>query len=160
MFSTADTVLVGTGDIVVTSRNRDLGRLGDIVLEIPPLAVKEGVELLLRDSPKQDGKSHDEEATRIVERLGRLALAIVQAAAYIIQRKPRITSLTEFLGRFEKGRKELLEFTPFEFWEYSTMQIHGEKEKQDALSVFTTCEMSFQQLRPVNGETESIWLTS
>jgi hypothetical protein len=40
----------------------------------------------------------------------------------------------------------ILEYTPKHFWEYGTMQIHGEAEGNKAISAFTTWEMSFQQL--------------
>lgn len=126
--------LVGCGHILVTSRNRDLGRLGTL-LEIPPMATEEGVRLLLRGYNDNDIQArHQSVASRIVQRLGRLALAIDQAAAYIKYKRIPLDLLEDFLKIYEAERQKILLHTPKSFWEY------------ERINAFTTWELSFQQL--------------
>jgi tetratricopeptide (TPR) repeat protein len=48
---------------------------------------------------------------------------------------------------YEAQRDKVLQHTPPNFWKYGTIQIHGKEEEDQAISAFTTWEMSFQQLR-------------
>jgi hypothetical protein len=105
----------------------------------------DGINLLLRGYPNTNVKDHIEEGAKIVTRLGGLALAIDQAAAYIQHKKLPIERLASFLALYEAQRKKILRHTSPHFWKYSTMQIHGKEEQDKAISVFTTWEMSFQQ---------------
>ena len=101
----------------------------------------EGLELLLPDPSKRE--EDKDEGARIVDRLGGLALAIDQAAAYIDDRRMVIE---DFLPTYEVEREKILKYTPDYGWEYSTMQLDGQAEKDKALSAFTTWTMSFQRL--------------
>jgi tetratricopeptide (TPR) repeat protein len=103
----------------------------------------EGLKLLLCE-PNMLQADKDEGA-RIVDRLGGLALAIDQAAAYIEWKR---IAIKDFLPAYEVKRQNILDYTPDFGWEYSTMQVHGQAEKDKALSAFTTWDMSFQQLIP------------
>ena len=135
--------LEGHGHVIFTSRNRDLGRIGTL-LEIPPMTTEEGVMLLLRgynDSGIQ--KPHKDTALGIINRLGRLALAIDQAASYIKYKRMPLDRLSDFLVTFKAERSRILSYTPEKFWEYKKVQGEGEAED---ISAFTTWEMSFQQL--------------
>ena len=126
--------LGGHGDVIFTSRNRDLGRLGTL-LEIPPMATDEGVRLLLRGYNDNDIQNqHRETASKITKRLGELALAIDQAAAYIKYKRIPLDRLEEFLTTYEAERKKVLSHTPKNRWEY------------EHVNAFTTWELSFQQL--------------
>jgi Tetratricopeptide repeat len=129
-----------------TSRSRDLDRLGTIV-EVPPLSPEEGLTLLLRGYDVRD-RQHDmkDEGSNIITRLGGLPLAIDQAAAYIQYKKIPLNGLPKFLAEYEAHKEKILQYTPQNFWEYGTMQIHGKEEENQAISAFTTWEMSFQQL--------------
>ena len=138
-------LLGGRGHVLFTSRNRDLGRLGKL-FEIPPMATKEGVRLLLREYDDCDVEQHMAVASSIVARLGGLALAIDQAAAYIKYKKIPLDRLGEFLTTYEAQRGKVLSYTPQNFWEYETMQIHGGSERNKVISAFTTWEISFEQL--------------
>ena len=130
--------LGGHGHIIFTSRNRDLGRLGTL-LEIPPMATDEAVRLLLRGYNGNDIQNqHRETASKITKRLGELALAIDQAAAYIKYKRIPLDSLEDFLTTYEDERRKVLSYTPKNFWEY------------EHINAFTTWELSFQQL--VSGE--------
>ena len=133
----------GHGHVILTSRNRDLGRIGTL-LEIPPMTTEEGVTLLLRgynDSEIQ--QRHRDTALSIIKRLGRLALAIDQAAAYIKYKRMPLDKLSDFLITYEAERHRILSYTPKKFWEYRKVQGQG---KAADISAFTTWEMSFKQL--------------
>ena len=126
--------LGGHGHVIFTSRNRDLGRLG-MLLEIPPMATEEGVMLLLRGFNGNDIQNqHRETASKITKRLGELALAIDQAAAYIKYKRIPLDCLEDFLTTYEAERQKVLSYTPKNFWEY------------EHINAFTTWELSFQQL--------------
>lgn len=62
------------GDILVTSRSRDLHRLGDPI-QLDPLTDEEGKRLLLRLYKGQNVEQYEDEALAIVRRFGGLALA-------------------------------------------------------------------------------------
>ncbi|KIX06815.1 uncharacterized protein Z518_04791 [Rhinocladiella mackenziei CBS 650.93] len=132
------------GDVLFTSRCQDLDRLGETI-NIPPLATDDGVALLLRSFRGVDVEKHRPEAEKIVKRLGGLALAIDQAAAYIRYRRLSVGDLRGFVELYEEQREKILTHTPDRFWEYGV--FGKEKEaREKALSAFTTWEMSFQQL--------------
>ncbi|MCJ1232044.1 hypothetical protein MMC12_008725, partial [Toensbergia leucococca] len=134
---------VGRGKIIITSRNQGLDRFGSKLLEVPAMTSDEGLELLLREPVTL--KTTNDEARRIVDRLGGLALAIDQAAAYIENKR---MAIEDFIPTYEEARKKILDFIPEFGWEYSTMQVHGREEEAKALSAFATWEMSFEQLEP------------
>lgn len=126
--------LGGYGHVLFTSRNRELGRLGTL-LEITPVSTEEGVRLLLRGYNINDvQEQHRDAASEIVERLGHLALAIDQAAAYIKHKRMPLDRLRNFLTTYEAERQKILSYTPKNFWEY------------EHINAFTTWELSFQQL--------------
>src|SRR5271156_5965162 len=133
------------GDILFTSRNNGLDRLGTL-LEVPPMTTEDGVKLLLRGHRELDLQHYRVEGAKIVSRLGGLALAIDQAAAYIRYKKMPLERLGDFLATYEAQQEKILRYTPRNFWEYGTMQLHGKAEQNKAISAFTTWEMSFQQL--------------
>jgi malate/lactate dehydrogenase len=139
-------LLGGRGNVMFTSRSRGLDRLGTVV-EVPPLSPEEGLTLLLCGYDARD-RQHDlnDEGSKIIARLGGLPLAIDQAAAYIQYKKMPLERLLEFLAEYEAHKEKILQYTPQNFWEYGTMQIHGKEEENQAISAFTTWEMSFQQL--------------
>ena len=135
--------LEGHGHVIFTSRNRDLGRIGTL-LEIPPMTTEEGVMLLLRGyNDSEIRQPHKDTALSIANRLGRLALAIDQAAAYIKYKRMPPDRLSNFMITYEAERRRILSFTPKKFWEYRKVQGQGEAAD---ISAFTTWEMSFQQL--------------
>lgn len=142
--------LEGHGHVLFTSRIRDLSRLG-MLLEIPPMATEEGVRLLLRGyNDREIQQRHKDTATNIITRLGRLALAIDQAASYIKYKRIPLGQLGDFLTTYEAERRRILSYTPKIFWEYRKVQSEGEVEH---ISAFTTWEMSFQQL----GSGDAMW---
>ena len=97
------------------------------------------MELLLLQSGYERTERNVEKAHQIVETLGGLALAIDQAATYIAAQSIPLSSFVEV---FAKRRSAILRHTP-EHWDYpkSRMEL-----RQEPLSVFTTWEMSLEQL--------------
>ena len=147
--------VVGQGHVIFTSRrNHDLDRLG-YLLEIPAMDIREGVSLLLRGHSDQDIEQHFTSASKIVDRLGGLALAIDQAAAYIRSRNLPLDQLGFFLETYDRRRKDILSHLPH-FWEYGTMQKHGKEERKKALSAFTTWEMSLEQLKTDDNSSSNV----
>ena len=141
--------------MLFTSRNRDLSRLGTL-LEIPAMATEEGVQLLLRGYNDNDVQQvHKVIASSIINRFGKLALAIDQAAAYITYKRMALDRLGDFLTTYEAERHRILSYTPKKFWEYRKM--HNPEEVEN-ISAFTTWEMSFRQLgsgdEPWKGDAE------
>ena len=106
----------------------------------------EGVGLLLHGHSHGDIQHNFGTALKIVQRLGGLALAIDQAAAYIRYRHISLDELGEFITMYDQQREQILSYTPAPFWEYCTVQIHGEEDRNKAINAFTTWEMSLEQL--------------
>lgn len=84
------------GDIIVTSRQRDIKRLGE-VLELPPLTNAESIELLLHNYREPRAEKLRVVATKIVARLGYLALAIDLAAAYLDHQRASPDAVSNFI---------------------------------------------------------------
>ena len=119
------------------------------------MSTKEGVSVLLGLNFEHDAQQHMDTASKVVDRLGGLPLAMDQAAAYIKYKQIPPDRLDDFLVTYEARRKKVLEHTPKQFWEYGTMQIHGEARKNQAISAFSTWEMSFEQLQANDERTRS-----
>ncbi|KAI9784698.1 MAG: hypothetical protein M1816_000763 [Peltula sp. TS41687] len=138
--------------ILVTSRLLCCERLGTCV-KTNGLTEEEALELLQSRSPKiQSSHQELEEGKKIVKQLGYLALAIDQAAAYISSR-PNI-SLSLFSEHYEKRKEFILRDTPSSLWEY---RVHTDSQDPGPnLSVFTTWELSFEQISENEMERENI----
>lgn len=134
------------GDIIITSRNRDIDRLGEF-LRAPPLTNDESIRLLLRNYHETQVARLRADAEKIVLRPGNLALAIDQAAAYLNYQRTSPSAVSNFLSVYDAKKVQILRFTPTKFWEYGTMQVHGSAEQNKALNALTTWEMLLQQLQ-------------
>lgn len=127
------------GAIVIISRHAEAERLGPTIrLEI--MSEDEGLDLLLRRSGLEMNPENALEGRSIVQRLGCLPLAIDQAGAYISARK---LGLQHFMDHYHERRVAVLNHIP-ELWEYKKRL--GDAMDDSSLSVFTTWEMSFQQV--------------
>jgi len=128
--------------ILVTGRHADIGTLvlgqDDNLIELSGLADTAAVDLLEHHSQARetDGNFGEE----IVKRLGYHPLAITQAGTYI--RKGRIP-LSEFLDIYKQEKAEILTNTP-QLSQYRRKL--GDAENETSLNVFTTWQLSFQQL--------------
>jgi tetratricopeptide (TPR) repeat protein len=90
----------GGGHVLVTSRDAAWQGIADPVA-VDLLPADDAVRLLLQRSGDQDAQV----AARLVEALGRLPLAVEQAAAYTTQQR---LGLARYLGLFEQRRADLL----------------------------------------------------
>ena len=127
------------GAVLVTSRHADSGALGP-VLEMGSMGEDESTELLLHRTHDLPSFQNVEGARLVVRALGCLPLAIEQAGAYFRARK---ISFPAFLDHFNYRRAKVLQHTP-DLWDYRK-KVDDEKNTT-SLSVFTTWELSFQQL--------------
>ena len=140
--------------IIITSRHANTLILADELgrIELPGLEKNDAIELLVKQSALQSDLNHDHVASTIVERLGYHPLAIDQAGSYIHKR--RIT-LQEFLIDYESRQKTILQEVP-RMTQYRRKL--SDSDQEIPLNVFTTCELSFQQLlsndnsRPSSGQ--------
>lgn len=137
------TISVGNGNLLFTSRHRDLEELGDVI-DILPMPQNIGVKLLLHRYRSININDHMAEATAIVDRLGGLALAIDQASAYMQSIRLPVQRLGTFLPQYLAQREKVLKHTASNFWKY--MKTGESAQRESAISAFTTWEMSFQQL--------------
>jgi tetratricopeptide (TPR) repeat protein len=128
--------------ILVTGRHADIGTLvlgqDDNFIELSGLENTAAVDLLEHHSQvKETNSKYGEE---IVRRLGYHPLAITQAGTYI--RKGGIP-LGEFMDVYKQEKEEILKNTP-QLSQYRRKL--GDTENETSLNVFTTWQLSFQQL--------------
>jgi tetratricopeptide (TPR) repeat protein len=127
------------GHILITSRHEATKELGSSIA-LDAMEEEEALELLLRCVTNEAAESSLPTAKAVVSRLGRLPLAIDHARAYITLRQ---LTLASFLREYEIGKTKIMKTTPA-LSEYRRSQ--GSHEQQSTLSVFTTWEMSLEQL--------------
>ncbi|KAI9859482.1 MAG: hypothetical protein M1813_006624 [Trichoglossum hirsutum] len=127
------------GAILFTSRFAGAKRLGHMIT-VTSMSESEGLELLLQRSGNNNNDDNCKAGKEIVQRLGCLALAIDQAGAYI---SARGLALHLYMDHYNNRKEKVLNETP-EFWEYRKKL--GDAEAETSLSVFTTWEMSFEQI--------------
>ena len=128
------------GAIIITSRHPESARLGSNI-KVAGMHEAEALDLLLRRTESELTEANVKNGELVVSRLGYLPLAIDQAGSYIRKQK---VSLSEFIGHYNQRRERVLQYTP-QLWEYRRWL--GDEEGESRLSVFTTWELSFQQLR-------------
>ncbi|KAF2185283.1 hypothetical protein K469DRAFT_708064 [Zopfia rhizophila CBS 207.26] len=130
----------GQGGILFTSRHEATKVLGRHV-QVPSMINDGGVELLLRDISDEKIEHSWADGEGIVRRLGGLALAIEQAAAYISFNQ---ITLPKFIDEYERKKAKVLKHMREELWDYQ--KLRDGSEQSEALSAFTTWEMSFEQV--------------
>ncbi|KAI9759277.1 MAG: hypothetical protein M1840_003498 [Geoglossum simile] len=129
----------GSGAILVTSRHSDSERLG-VTIRFTRMTEDEGLELLLRQPKLAKNDDNIIEGKKIIQKLSYLPLAIDQAAAYINTRK---LPLPLFAKHYDERKELVLKHTP-PLWEYRKRL--GKDKDETLLSVFTTWELTFQQI--------------
>lgn len=131
------------GAILVISRHPDSNALvinkTNRSLDLFGLEKSAAVTLLIQQSQSNEVFSSD--AKKIVDRLGCHPLAITQAGAYIRKRK---LGLCEFIDHYKRRKRIILENTP-QLSQYRKRL--GNTEEETSLNIFTTWELSFQQLQ-------------
>lgn len=151
MFDNADDLKLGLtpyfpagnrGDVIITSRNPQCQHYNTVgYREVGRLSLNDSMSLLNKivygtTSPSQDAA---EECQKIVAALGCLALAIVQAGAYI---REISCSLHDYLALYERRRGKLLQVPPkhlgtdYQYFVYTTWQVSVDmiKSKTDLAS--------------------------
>jgi tetratricopeptide (TPR) repeat protein len=130
------------GNLLVTTRHADVVSLADRdnAIELHGLAEKEALSLLFKQSMVEETESQTQHGKVIVKRLGYHPLAITQAGSYISQQR---IDLSEFMDHYNRRRLAILSQTP-QMSPYRRKLSDADKET--ALNVFTTWELSFQQL--------------
>lgn len=129
------------GCILVTSRNSAAESLArkDFAIRLEGLLENDALELLQKTSRLDQFDSQISEAKQIVRQLVCHPLAITQTGSYIQLQK---LNLKQFLEHYADKRK-ILEHTPL-LTQYRKRLNNAEKET--AMNVFTTWELSFEQL--------------
>ena len=129
--------------MLITSRHADSDALvlGQSNHFIKLHGLDEGAAILLLAQQSQTKDSDYRHAKEIVERLCYHSLAITQAGAYI---KKRGLQLFDFMMYYKKQREAILKNTP-PLSQYRKKL--GNAEGETSLNVFTTWELSFDQLR-------------
>ncbi|KAN0095792.1 hypothetical protein V8E51_016503 [Hyaloscypha variabilis] len=132
------------GMVIITSRHKDTESLAPKGnrIELTGLNATEANRLLLLESElNQPANISWDHAASIVHRLGYHPLAIAQAGAYINMRN---LDLKDFLAVYNEQKAMILkDTTPLMsgYWKKS-----AESSQEIPMSVFTTCELSIQQL--------------
>ncbi|KAJ7860207.1 P-loop containing nucleoside triphosphate hydrolase protein [Mycena olivaceomarginata] len=119
------------GNIIITSRNPGLCVYGKHS-SVSDMDEEDAVTLLLNSAGQSDTITTWHTATEIVKTLGYLALAIVQAGAFI----SKSGNLNSYLDLYAKQRALLLSEKP------------AQSHDPYAWTVYTTFQMSFERLRP------------
>ena len=132
------------GALLVTSRHASSSKLAlshsNSYIKLDGLDEDDAVVLLIQESETKD-PDYSKDANQIVKRLGCHPLAITQAGTYIGKRDLR---LSKFMREYEERRRLILDNTP---QNSRYMKKLDNADRETALNVFTTCELSFQQLQ-------------
>lgn len=137
------------GSILITSRSKNaVLKLVEQrnIIELEPMSKEDALMLFKNKLGGHDGDNdndndNDDEVTELVTALDFMPLAIVQAAAYISQRKPRY-SVKRYLQNFRKGddkRTRLLN--------YEGGQLRRDQEAKS--SIIITWQISFDHISKI-----------
>jgi len=132
--------LHATRSMMVTTRNRDIGENlgeGEACIEVGPFSVDEA-QVLLRSKARRPIDGSDDGATQtLVEVLGRIPLAISQAAAYMNRNS---MDVRKYLTALKKDQQNLID--------HLSTELHDHRrERGYPNSVFRTWRLSFEQIR-------------
>ncbi|KAJ7901372.1 P-loop containing nucleoside triphosphate hydrolase protein, partial [Mycena leptocephala] len=121
------------GNIIITSRNPGLCVYAGSHSLVSDMEEEDAVALLLKSAAQEVTTCTEQIATEIVKALHYLPLAIVQAGAFISKSQ----DLDSYLTLYTKNQAQLLSQKP--------VQSHD----RYAWTVYTTWQMSFNQLKPL-----------
>jgi tetratricopeptide (TPR) repeat protein len=137
------------GRVLITSRHHATKQLGSSIT-LDAMEESEALELLLRSTSVANEGPALLSARAVVERLGYLPLAIDHARAYVTLRQ---LSFDHFLQEYETRKTRVLKETPA-LSAYQRPQSSG--ERRVTLVVFTTWEMSLEQLLALSDHPDDI----
>ncbi|KAJ7463935.1 hypothetical protein FB451DRAFT_452408 [Mycena latifolia] len=130
------------GNILITSRNPDLGQHAQAEHKIARMALKEATQLLLSAARCDTTEAHNQDIGRqIVQRLHCLPLAVAQAGAYISSSR----ALQKYLELYEStaSRIQLLNRRPlqsdYQWSVYTTWLISFQKISSQAAQMLKLC---------------------
>ncbi|TGO44385.1 hypothetical protein BOTNAR_0837g00020 [Botryotinia narcissicola] len=110
-------------------------------IELLGLPDKEALQLLYQQSGTEENEFNEKNGLSIVKRLGYHALAITQAGAYI---KNLELDFSAFESHYSRRRADILKYS-IPMNKYT--KLLSEFEEETALNVFTTWELSFDELK-------------
>lgn len=126
--------------LIVTTQNRSIGEdltNGEPCLEVGPFSVEEAQGLLRFKARGAVDQSDALKLKELVEVLGRIPLAITQAAAFMVRNRFKVE---QYLGKLQKDERTRMDFL-------STELQDGRRERGPPNSVFRTLSLSFEQIR-------------
>ncbi|KAJ6532237.1 hypothetical protein DFH09DRAFT_1284678 [Mycena vulgaris] len=130
------------GNIIITSRNPDLGQIAQAEYKVDRMELEDSVDLLLSAARHDTGDPGNRRiGKQLVERLHCFPLAVAQAGAYISSSR----ALQKYLDLYESTTKriQLLSQRPlqsdFEWSVYTTWQISLEQLSPRAVELLQLC---------------------
>ena len=122
------------GNILITSRNRSMGRVVSFgnIIEINEMEEADAISLLLKASHLDPSAKHTEAAKNIVAELGYIPLAVDQAGAYIEAGR---CSVDKYLQQFSLHRQTLM----------SDARFRGASNYDR--TVYGTWDLSFKEIK-------------
>ena len=137
------------GSVLITTRDKSvrslINALGGKAIDLEGLDATSAVNLLLTRSDLQRTEDNVIHAGKIIEKMNSHPLALTQAAAYM---KSSHIKLNDFLAHYNTQKAAILQQTP-KLTQY-TRNLNGSEET--ALNVFTTWNLSFEQLEDFKGK--------
>jgi tetratricopeptide (TPR) repeat protein len=128
------------GSILVTSRSQDLAlRLTGsyvAVVEVKPMEEGDALALLQK---KLGLRPDTERATELLQALDRMPLAITQAAAYIVQRAPRMT-ISRYLDKMRRSDHDQAQLLRKDVGD-------SRRDGRASNSIIATWQISFEHIR-------------
>ncbi|KAJ7478791.1 P-loop containing nucleoside triphosphate hydrolase protein [Mycena galericulata] len=121
------------GNVIITSRNPGLRVYAQSHSHVSEMEEEDAAALLLKSAAQATTIGTKQIATEIVQALHYLPLAIVQAGAFISKSQ----DLDSYLTLYTKNQAQLLSEKP------------AQSHDQYAWTVYTTWQMSFNQLKPL-----------
>ena len=126
--------------MIVTTRSRDIGEAlahGEPCIDVGPFSVEESIELLRSKVRGVINRTDERAIGKLVEMLGRISLAITQAAAYMNRNR---ISVPNYLEALEKDEKNLVDHLSIELQDHRRARGYPN-------SIFRTWRLSFEQIR-------------
>jgi tetratricopeptide (TPR) repeat protein len=150
-----------TRHVLITTRHRAMSlALKAKQIDLNPMEQDEAISLFTKSANLLQAQCHHSERQLLdlVDALGRLPLALVQAAAYLSETQDDISNYFQF---YKSSRKNIWGWKPSQDSSYVTvatvMAISFGKVKESEVSIRLFCLLSF--LDPAN-VSETLWTTS
>jgi len=150
-----------TRHVLITTRHRTISSaLKAGHLDLDPMAEDEAISLFMKISNQSPSlcQQSERQLAQLVNVLGRLPLALVQAAAYLSETQDDVSHYFQF---YQSSRKDIWGWKPSQDLSYVTiatvMAISFGKVKESELSVRLFCLLSFLDASNVP---ETLWTSS